>query len=303
MGKFLNLIIKGIFLGIANIIPGVSGGTIAVVLRIFDEMIEAINNIFKNPKKHIKFLLPLTIGAIIGILIFSKILEFCLIRNSLATNMFFVGLVAGSIPLIYKKAKSKEIKPTYYIISIIAFLLIVIISEIGEPMTKVKSIAVTIPYLLQIMIYGVISSSAMVIPGISGSFVMVLLGIYNTILTTITSFTEKIFKGIELILNGEFLSGVKYVITSNEFLILLFIGVGVIIGIILISKLIEILLRKAFSFTYFSILGLIAGSIYSIFRNPETYSTYRDVNIQVTSIAVSIVALVVGYVISKKLSD
>ena len=112
MNKFLNLFLKGIFVGIANIIPGVSGGTIAVVLRIFDQMIDAINNFFKNPKKHIKFLIPLFLGAVFGIVLFSKLLEFCLAKESLPTSLFFVGLVVGSIPLIYTQAKKKEIKPS-----------------------------------------------------------------------------------------------------------------------------------------------------------------------------------------------
>ena len=82
MFKAINLFIKGIFVGIANIIPGVSGGTIAVVLGIFDEMISAVNNIFKNFRKYAGFLIPLFLGAGAGIVLFSKLLKYCLLLDS-----------------------------------------------------------------------------------------------------------------------------------------------------------------------------------------------------------------------------
>ncbi|MCD8157957.1 MAG: DUF368 domain-containing protein [Clostridiales bacterium] len=109
------LILKGMLMGIANIIPGVSGGTIAVVLRIFDPMIEAINNFYKSKeafKKHIRFLVILFIGCLLGIGAFSKLIKAGLESYSFPTCMFFAGLVVGSISLIYGKAKEKKGKNT-----------------------------------------------------------------------------------------------------------------------------------------------------------------------------------------------
>ena len=106
--NYIMLFLKGIIIGVANVIPGVSGGTIAVVLHIFDRMIDAINHFTKDIKKHIMFLLPLLAGAGVGVLAFSVLIDFCLENYSLPTCSFFAGLVAGSLPLIYGMAKSKR---------------------------------------------------------------------------------------------------------------------------------------------------------------------------------------------------
>lgn len=300
MNKFLNLFVKGIFVGVANIIPGVSGGTIAVVLRIFDQMIDAINNFFKEPKKHIKFLVPLLFGACVGILIFSKIIEICLNKESLPTSMFFVGLVVGSIPLIFGHAKTKPVKPIYYLASLISFLIVVFISFLKEPTSSSLIPDISISWLVKIFLFSMIASAAMVVPGISGSFVMVLLGIYNVILTSISGFITVVIDGLKLMGSSSFIEGVKYIITSKTFITLFVAGLGIIVGVIVISKLIAFLLEKAFSVTYFSILGLIFGSIFSIFKDPMTYGSYNG-NIPIFSIILAIVLAIVGFFISFKL--
>lgn len=300
MNKFLNLFLKGIFVGVANIIPGVSGGTIAVVLRIFDQMIDAINNFFKQPKKHIKFLIPLFLGAIVGILIFSKLIEICLAKESLPTSMFFVGLVVGSIPLIFRHAKSRPVKPIYYLASLISFAIVVIMSFMKEPTSTSTDIVITIPWLIKIFVFCMLASAAMVVPGISGSFVMVLLGIYNIILTSISRLVPTVIDGFGLMSKNSFFEGVKYIVSSNVFITLLVGGIGIVLGVILISKLIAFLLQKAFSVTYFSILGLIFGSIFSIFKDPMTYSSYSS-NIPILSIILAIIMAIVGFIISFKL--
>lgn len=300
MNNFFNLFLKGIFVGIANIIPGVSGGTIAVVLRIFDEMIEAINNFFKNPKKYFKFLLPIALGGLIGILIFSKLLEFCLTKESLATNLFFVGLVAGSIPLIYSQAKKNGVKGYYFLVSLISFGIVVLISLI-KPTEVSGSTNINLYFILRILISGIIASSAMVIPGISGSFVLVLLGLYNIILTSISDFLDVIKATLKGIFEGRNFYAILDMLKSESFIILFLTGIGVILGIVLISKVIEILLKKAFSLTYFVILGLIFGSIFAIFKDPITYQSYSG-NIPIFSIILAIITLGLGFFVSLKLS-
>lgn len=271
--KFINLLIKGIFVGVANVIPGVSGGTIAVVLRIFDEMIEAINNFHKNFKKYASFLIPLGIGACIGILLFSKLVEYCLTKYSIPTNLFFIGLVTGSIPLIYKKASTKKIRPIYFGISLISFLIVAGISLLKEPTNLDSVIVVNTSLMVKLFIGGIIASAAMVIPGISGSFVMMLLGMYTTVISAVSS------------INTDFVNSLKILIPA---------GIGIIIGILLISKVIEILIAKVFSITYFSILGLIFGSIFAIFKDPVTYQS----GVNITIICISVITFVIGFALS-----
>ncbi len=303
--NFLNLFIKGIFLGIANIIPGVSGGTIAVVLRIFDQLIDAVNNFLKNPKKHILFLTPLILGAGSGILLFSKVLELALEKQSMPTSMFFVGLVVGSIPLIYGQAKKKEVTPPCYVAMLMSFVIVSSMAILSEPSTtSVSEIVITPIFLLQVFISCIIASSAMIIPGISGSFVMILLGIYNIILVSISGLVDALVNGLEMAMNGEFIEGILSIVKSNSFLIILVGGIGIVVGVILVSRLIELLLEKAFSLTYFTILGLIIGSVFSIFIDPMTYSSYSEVGgVSGVIIGISVVMGLLGFVIAYKLSE
>ena len=301
MFKFLILFIKGIFVGVANIIPGVSGGTIAVVLGIFDEMITAINTIFKNFKKNVAFLLPLFIGAGAGIVLFSKLLKYCLGVYSFPTSMFFVGLVVGSIPLIYKRAKEKKVDYKCYISAIIGFLVVVAFSLLSGNDSKTISDIGTIDTMMfiKILISGIIASAAMVVPGISGSFVLVLLGMYNLVLTTISSFSSLISSNIKGISENGFGTVLNNVVTSKEFIIIITLFVGIVIGVVLISKVIQFLFEKAYSITYFAILGLIFGSIYSIFSDSLTYQSYTAENpLGIITVIIGIAVLVVGTIIS-----
>lgn len=307
MNSFLNLFTKGIFLGIANIIPGVSGGTIAVVLRIFDMLIEAINNFFKNPTKYIKFLIPIMFGAGTGIILFSKILETALENFSLQTNVFFVGLVAGSIPLIYNQAKKFEVKPIYYLATLISFSIVVAMAIAKEPTSSEDTeILLNISWGIKIFLSSILAGASMIIPGISGSFVMVLLGIYNLILVSISGLIDIVIDALKMIVTGDFIAGIMYVIGSNQFLIICISAIGLLVGIVVVSRLIEFLLKRAFSLTYFTILGLIFGSIFSIFNSPETYASnpnYFEFPQAITIIAICSILFALGFFIAYKLGS
>ena len=108
MKKNISLFIKGFIMGIANIIPGVSGGTLAITLGIYEDLIGVLSNFLKNIKKNIKFLLPIGIGMIASILSLSKVINYCLEHFEIQTILFFIGLILGGLPLILKKAKENE---------------------------------------------------------------------------------------------------------------------------------------------------------------------------------------------------
>lgn len=303
--KFLNLTLKGIFMGIANVIPGVSGGTIAVVLRIFDEFIEAINNFYKDFRKYAAFLIPIILGSVIGIVIFSKFTAYSLENYSFPTNLFFTGLIMGSIPFIYKKAVENKPKLYYYLVAFIACMVVVVFSFIKnngniDGGTSVSDITLSIPFLINIFIGGVLSSAAMVIPGISGSFVMVLLGLYNISITSVNGLMNNIGNAIVSLTNGtSFFEAVWLVISSKECIILCTSGVGIILGVLFISRIIELLLKKAFTLTYFIILGLVFGSIFSILYDPLTYQTYGGfANIDLYSVLGGIITMILGFFIA-----
>ncbi len=263
MKLFIINFFKGIFIGIANIIPGVSGGTIAVVLGIFERLLEAVNGIFKDFKKHFLFLLAVFAGAGFGIVLLSSAIEYSLNNYSFPTSMFFVGLVVGSIPLIYSKTNAKSIKPANILATLIAFGAVVLLSS-GNNTEVIADFRPEPSMYIMLLFSGIIASAAMVIPGISGSFILMLLGLYPMVIHSIAQIKSYLLNPKDMAKLLE-IAGV-----------LIPLGIGVIIGIIIVTKLIRIFLDKYQTQTYFAILGLILGSVYGIFNSPITYKCGLD---------------------------
>ena len=287
MNKIFLGFLKGIFIGLANIIPGVSGGTIAVILGIFDDLIDTINNFFRDIKKNLGFITPIGFGILFSILFFSSILELCLKKYSLPTNIFFIGLIFGSIPLIYKKAIKNGIKKNYFLYTIISILIVILAASFNKNGVTQINNDISFIFLLKIFFGGLLAAIAMIIPGISGSFVMVLLGIYPTVINSVSNISR-------CLLN---LSDKNLLIRTGA--IIFSLGLGLFLGILLISRLISVLLEKFYSETYFCILGLIIGSIYGIFASPMTYQS----GINNFMILISVISFFVGAIISYFLGE
>lgn len=281
----LHTFLLGIIMGVANIIPGVSGGTIAVGLGIFDKLVSSINNFFKKPKETLPFLIPLGFGMVFGILAFSGIISFGLENYSFATNMFFVGLVVSSIPLIYKSSREKNFKPTYYIFVAIGFLVVLLFAIMENSSVSLTSSNVG---YIKLFISGAIASSAMVIPGISGSFMMMLLGIYNILLESLSQLKDWLLNMSDTSLLFE------------SFKVLVPLGIGIIIGVLLISKIIEFLFSKFHSQTYLVILGLIFGSIFAIMTDTSTYASGVNTLVIVSGVIMFILGFLLGSIFVKK---
>ena len=284
--NYIMLFLKGIIIGVANVIPGVSGGTIAVVLHIFDRMIDAINHFTKDIKKHIMFLLPLLAGAGVGVLAFSVLIDYTLTNYSLPTCGFFAGLVAGSLPLIYRMAKSQRPvgkgDKNYIIYTLLAFALVIFLAtfKTAEGGTAVVG-DVSIGLMIKAFFGGAVACAAMIVPGISGSFMMVLMGLYNIIIGYVA-------------LVKDFLLTFDMAILVSIFKFCAPLGVGMIVGAILVSKAIEFLMTKYHTETYYIILGLILGSLIGIFLDPIAYGSYNGA-IPVSAYIATAVTAVLGF--------
>ena len=244
--KYIMDLIKGIFIGIANIIPGVSGGTMAVILKIYDRLIETLS--LKNVKKNLPFIIPLGIGAAVGIVLFSKAIEFLLGNYPMATNFTFMGLILGSIPMIFQRARGEKMEAKGMVSFLVALVVMVVIALL-KPAESNAVLALTPLNLLILFGASAISTFAMILPGISGSFVMLVLGVYTTVLTSISGvFTWPI-------------DGVTWHCVG----MLIPVGLGCIVGLIFGSKLVDVLIRKQPQATYFAILGLVVGSLLAVF--------------------------------------
>ena len=253
-------IIKGILIGIANIIPGVRGGTMAVSLGIYDKLISSISNLLKDWKKSLVTLLPIILGCGIGIVGFTYAIEYLLSHHTFVTCMAFVGLILGGIPILLISLK-KELAKTSSKIGISGILAFVFLFAVAVflPMMNaedevLKTFHATPGIMAALFFVGIIASATMVIPGVSGSLVMMILGYYYGIINTIKSFLDAL-KAFDMpgLIHG--------------FALLMPFGIGVLLGIFLIAKLITFLFEKFGIQTYCAILGLIIASPFAIFYN------------------------------------
>lgn len=240
-------LLKGMVMGIANIIPGVSGGTLAVSMGIYDKLIHCITNFFKEFKKSIKFLLPIFIGAGIALIGSSFVIEPAFKRFPIATNCLFIGLIVGGLPAVWKKVKGNKVKASHIISMIAFFALIVGFAVIGEQQGKSVDLVFGFLAVIKLFVVGIIASATMIIPGISGSMMLMLMGYYNPVIASIKNLSVA-------------------VVSLDQTKILGCLGVliplllGIIVGIFAVAKLIEIILKKFPFQTYWAIIGLIAAS-------------------------------------------
>ena len=162
----------GLILGVANIIPGVSGGTLAMSLGIYEEIIIVVSNVFKNFKKNVLFLLPIGIGIVISILLLSKVINYTLDHYEFETILFFVGLILGGIPTLLKNTNASTFKPKNVFISLICFSIVFGLTFISSNNIEIDLTNINIVIFIKLFFVGVIASATMIIPGISGSFIL-----------------------------------------------------------------------------------------------------------------------------------
>lgn len=282
--KQLVEIIKGVFIGIANIIPGVSGGTLAVSMGVYSKIINAINNIRKDFKNSIKTLLPYIIGILIGVAALSFVINFLFQNYEMQTISCFIGLVLGGVPLILNKVKDEKIKSTHVISFILMLAVIIVPTLIAIETPAIESIDINFINILILLGLGTISAAAMVVPGISGSMILMMLGYYQLIISTIKS-------TIEALMHFDFAT------LGTGILTLLPFGVGVLLGIVIISKIISKLFKKYPNATHWGILGLIVASPFAIII--KSTSTITDAFM----LFVCFVTFGIGYFVSSKLGE
>jgi len=279
--KLITDIIKGMLVGVANIIPGVSGGTMMVSMGIYQKIIGAVNNLFKDLKKSILTLLPLGIGMVLGIAAFSFIIPFCLEEYPFPTCFCFIGLILGGVPSIIKPAKESLVKEKKsisfpHILAFLAlFALAVGMSLMNETETNAASFELSIGLVIILFLVGIIAAATMVVPGVSGSLVLMILGFYSGIIEYISIFIKSV-----LSLDGGMI--------LQSMGILVPFGLGIVAGIFAVAKLIEWLFAKYPSITYGGILGLIVASPIAIVIKMGSK------NINPITIVIGIVLLVAG---------
>lgn len=267
MSNALYTMLSGVLIGTCMILPGVSGSVVAIMLGVYEWVLELLNNKDVRNSIKIKKLFPLALGIIIGVFIFGKILLIFYNNYSYEMMYIFIGLILGSIPALIREInqKNEKLNIKYLIISLVISIILFLTPKIFNVHIENNL------NFINLFIGGFLYIAGKIIPGISSSFFLMILGLYEYLLTIITN---------------------PLSMTLNKFITLIPFFLGVIIGLYIFVKLINYLLNKHFSKTYSTIIGFIIGSILAI---------YPGFELSIKG-ALSFILMIVSYVLVNKLS-
>ncbi len=254
--EYLKSTLYGMLIGIANAIPGVSGGTMAVILNIYDKIMYAISP--KNLKENLKFLIPLAVGAVLGVFLLSNVIVGAMENYPMILNFCFIGLVLGSLPAIFKRAKGDGIHSRNWVFFAAALILMIILTFANPDASAGNSLedfgGISFIFCIWLFITAAIGCISMILPGLSGSLILLLLGTYGVIMESIATF---------------------------NFLLIGVTGLGVLAGGVVGIKIIKKMLRFHPQALYFGILGLMVGSMIIIWPGfiPNTQGIVASVGL------------------------
>jgi len=288
MDKLIN-VIKGIVIGIATLVPGVSGGTMAIILGLYDDIIHSISSFFSNVKKNALFLLTVGIGGAIGLLGFSRIMGYLLSRFRYPMIYFFIGIIIGGIPVLYRKTDNGSKKAIDWIYFAVGFVIVLVMSFFNVTVVNLANSAGILQFIF-LFIAGIIIAVALILPGISTSFMLLAIGLYDTFIDAINN------------------------IKLN---LLIPIGLGVVFGVLTTTRILETCMNKKPRQTYLLILGFVVGSIIEVFPGlPEGLDKLlsagatgftTEILLIIVEIIASAAALILGYILirfmNKKFGD
>ena len=273
--NFLTLLLKGFIIGIAKIIPGVSGALIAISFGIYEKAIKAISNFFENPINNFLFLFPIGLGVLLSISLTSGLILYFINNYYFSTILLFIGLIMGGIPSLIDNINIKKVKFIHILILTLSFSTVFLIFLVNGQHFFVETSNELINFLL-FFIIGFIDALTMIIPGISGTAVMMILGCYNLLLNFLSSLTS------------------VAAIFSNIFKVIPYL-LGIVLCVVILSKVMTYLFDKKKEYMYCGILGFTLSSVLSLF-----FETFKN-NYSILETIVALVLLVVGYNIARKL--
>ena len=228
--------LKGLAMGAGAIAPGVSGGALAVIFGLYDKITNFIAHLNKNFKENFIYFIPIGIGVVVGILLFSRIIEYLFKFYEIEIKYAFVGLMLGTVPSVVKQANKHGYKKEYLVPFLISLTITLVLTFMEKNAVSIASNNQTSVVL--VIIYGAILGFGTIIPGISASIILMYLGSYEMVIGAISNL---------------------------QINILFYLGVGFVLSVLLFAKLISSLFQKAYGYTYYGIIGLVIGSIVAIF--------------------------------------
>ena len=270
MKENIRLIVKGLIIGLGKIIPGVSGGMLAISLGVYEKGLDALSHFFRNVKENTKFLCLLGLGILISVVLMSKLIKFSLDNYYLPTMLLFIGLIAGGLPKLFEKVKGKG-SMYNFLAFLLSFSSLFILFAFNN-----QKIVMNSNGFVFLVLMGIIDAFTMIVPGISGTAILMLFGAYDNVISALSNLTS-----------------VSLLLSNME--VLLPFGIGMIIGIIVFIKLIAFLFNKFNITMYFIVIGLAISSTIMMVFQALNYSY------TVGNIVIGLILFVVGYFIADKI--
>ena len=286
--NFLN----GSVYGVTLIIPGVSGTIFAIMLGFYEELLYTVNHFRENYRKNIRYLAVFLLGVAAGAVTFSSLILFLLEYHPFPTILFFTGLLAGTIPLVATKAKGsaqrimpREIFLSAFFLTALVALSLIVTADTIYPTDALN--AMTVGLALFVFFAGIINGATLVIPGLSGSFLLLIMGLYPLIIYSISS------------IGSFFGEPGNFLLLRNISMILLPYGIGALVGCLGMARIMEKLMRNFHVSVYAAILGLLLGSLFILTRD-HLLGGSIPIAVLVIGIALFCIGCVLSYILGKK---
>ena len=280
MKNLVNQLLRGVVIGVANIIPGVSGGTMMVSMGVYDTLIHCITHLFKEFKKSIQTLLPYAVGMLVGIVALASAINWGLENQPLPTNALFIGLILGGLRPLLSKVNVKKINAPAVIAFLLLFALIVWMGfQRKDSIQNAETIQMDAGQMLIMVAIGMIASATMIIPGVSGSLVLMLLGYYKPVVNALSTLKDAAVHA-DLSLLGQ------------PLMMLLPFLIGVVLGIFGVAKAIEWLTAHFPTPTYCGVLGLVVASPISLLIQQDFSA------VSAVTALISVAAFAVGFAVA-----
>jgi putative membrane protein len=277
--KTVILLIKGMIVGVVHIVPGLSSGTFMVLLRVYDELVESVSGLVSNLrnlddlKKRLFFLVPLALGVAIGTVGIAKVASIVLDAYPVLSVLFFIGVIAGGIPAVTKMHSDMKPRVGRVVAFVIGAAIAIVVGLTGksESLAHASTDATSVPNLLQLALGGFFAGSAMMTPGLSGSYILLLTGTYEPIIEALDSLTQP----------------------PMQLGVLIPATLGLVLGILVFAKLTSLLMKRWPSVTFYTILGLICGSLIGLWPTGFTFADHALVGFPLL-IAGAVIAYFLG---------
>ena len=299
MFKDIRNFLNGSVYGMTLIIPGVSATLFAIILKFYDEIINAVNHFREDYRKNARYLGVFLLGIAAGTVVFSSVMIFLLENFSFPTMLFFTGLLVGIVPLITAKARGSNaagIPPRKIVLAVLSLAALVALSRamtqtVANPAEAIAAVSVSL--VLYILVAGIINGATLVIPGLSGAFILLIMGLYPLIIHAVSSIGEF------------FLDMGNMSLLRNSAIVLLPFGGGALVGFLAMARLMEKLLRDFNEDVYAVILGLLLGSVIILlkdlfFSNGGTAALLPPLPFLVAGALTFCAGCAAGYLLGKK---